>query len=63
MLERRWIRLSLWPGSVKIKGLLRFARNDTMGTRNDTMGTRNDTMGLAMKRASRVQNAFGNGKH
>jgi hypothetical protein len=70
MLERRWIRLSLWPGSVKIKGLLRFARNDTMGTgndtieaRNNTMGTRNDTMGLAMKRASRVQNAFGNGKH
>ena len=63
MLERRWIRLSLWPGSVKIKGLLRFARNDTIGVRNDTMGTRNDTVGLAMKQASRVQNAFGNGKH
>ena len=45
MLERRWIRLSLWPGSVKIKGLLRFARNDTMGARNDTMGARNDTIG------------------
>ena len=63
MLERRWIRLSLWPGSVKIKGLLRFARNDTIGARNDTMGADGDTMGLAMKRASRVQNAFGNGKH
>ncbi len=77
MLERRWIRLSLWPGSVKIKGLLRFARNDTIGARNDTIRARNDTMGadddtmgadgdtmgLAMKRASRVQNAFGNGKH
>ena len=70
MLERRWIRLSLWPGSVKIKGLLRFARNDTIGARNDTMGADDDTMGadgdtmgLAMKRASRVQNAFGNGKH
>ena len=45
MLERRWIRLSLWPGSVKIKGLLRFARNDTIGARNDTMGAGNDTMG------------------
>ena len=63
MLERRWIRLSLWPGSVKIKGLLRFARNDTMGADDDTMGADGDTMGLAMKRASRVQNAFGNGKH
>jgi len=38
MLEKQWIRLSLWPGSVKIEGLLRFARNDTMGTDDDTMG-------------------------
>ena len=45
MLERRWIRLSLWPGSVKIKGLLRFARNDTIGARNDTIGADDDTMG------------------
>ena len=70
MPERRWIRLSLCPGSVKIKGLLRFARNDTIGACNDTMGADDDTMGadgdtmgLAMKRASWVQNAFGNGKH
>jgi len=56
MLARRWIRLSLWSGSVKIKGLLRFARNDTMGAGNDTMG-------LAMKRASRGQDAFENDKH
>jgi len=45
MLERRWIRLSLSPGSVKVMGLLCFARNDTIGARNDTME-------LAMTRAS-----------
>jgi hypothetical protein len=75
MLERRWIRLFLWSGSVKTRGLLRgacperygilrYAQNDRKRrARNDTIGADNDTMGLAMKRASRVQNAFGNGKH